>query len=96
MTGYEVVSHRGAHAGRVITVCTDVVRGPTGEVVERDVIEHPCSSRVMRLPRRRRLPTQAGTAFGWVAVSFGVTAPVTEIRAQADQLAVFRLASVTN
>lgn len=41
MNGYELTSSRIIHHGRVITLHTDQVRMPDGEVAERDVVEHP-------------------------------------------------------
>lgn len=55
MAGFEVVSHRVVHTGRVITVRTDTVRAPTGEVVERDVVEHPGAVVVVALDEADRV-----------------------------------------
>jgi ADP-ribose pyrophosphatase len=49
LAGYEVVSSRTVHQGRVITLRTDQVRTPGGAIAERDVVEHPGAVMVVAL-----------------------------------------------
>jgi 8-oxo-dGTP pyrophosphatase MutT (NUDIX family) len=46
---YEVASSRTVYCGRVITVRTDRVRTPAGDVAERDVVEHPGAVMIVAL-----------------------------------------------
>lgn len=55
MTGYDVVSSRPVHRGRVISVRTDAVRMPDGAVAERDVIEHPGAVVIVALDEHDRV-----------------------------------------
>ena len=55
MHGYEVTSSRTIHRGRVITVRTDQVRTPGGEVAERDVVEHPGAVMIVALDDASRV-----------------------------------------
>lgn len=49
MNGYDVTSSRTIHRGRVITLHTDQVRMPDGEIAERDVVEHPGAVMIVAL-----------------------------------------------
>lgn len=49
LSGYEVTSSRTIHRGRVITLHTDQVRMPDGQVAERDVVEHPGAVMIVAL-----------------------------------------------
>lgn len=49
MTGYEIASSRTIYRGRVITLRADQVRTSSGELAERDVVEHPGAVMVVAL-----------------------------------------------
>lgn len=49
MNSYEIASSRIVHRGRVITLHTDQVRTPSGNLAERDVVEHPGAVMIVAL-----------------------------------------------
>lgn len=55
MNDYEVVASRTIHRGRVITLRTDQVRTPAGDLAERDVVEHPGAVMVVALDNADRV-----------------------------------------
>jgi ADP-ribose pyrophosphatase len=55
MSDYEVVASRTVHQGRVITLHTDQVRTPSGDIAERDVVEHPGAVMVVALDEADRV-----------------------------------------
>jgi ADP-ribose pyrophosphatase len=49
MSEYEVIASRTVHRGAVITLRVDQLRTDTGDLVERDVVEHPGAVMVVAL-----------------------------------------------